>query len=109
MDGTRKYNPECGNSDTKGHAWYVLINKWILAKNKKQTNKKQQQQQKLQNTQDTVHKTQKGHQDEVPMPGYFSPLGREKKAITSGEGGRDLGGKVDGAGERGVEGSLIWY
>jgi hypothetical protein len=24
------------------------------------------------------------------------PLGREKKAITSGEGGRDLGGKVDG-------------
>ena len=23
------------------------------------------------------------------------PLGREKKAITSGEGGRDLGGKVD--------------
>jgi hypothetical protein len=26
------------------------------------------------------------------------PLGREKKAITSGEGGRDLGGKVDGQG-----------
>jgi hypothetical protein len=24
-------------------------------------------------------------------------LGREKKAITSGEGGKDLGGKVDGA------------
>jgi hypothetical protein len=24
------------------------------------------------------------------------PLGREKKAITSEEGGRDLGGKVDG-------------
>jgi hypothetical protein len=23
------------------------------------------------------------------------PLGREKKAITNGEGGRDLGGKVD--------------
>ena len=29
------------------------------------------------------------------------PLGREKKAITSGEGGRDLGGKVDGVGRRG--------
>jgi hypothetical protein len=28
-------------------------------------------------------------------------LGREKKAITSGEGGRDLGGKVDGGGVRG--------
>ena len=27
------------------------------------------------------------------------PLGREKKAITSGEGGEDLGGKVDGMGE----------
>jgi hypothetical protein len=30
MDGTRKY-PEWGNSDPKGHAWYVLTNKWILA------------------------------------------------------------------------------
>jgi hypothetical protein len=28
------------------------------------------------------------------------PLGREKKAITSGEGGRDLGGKVDELGGR---------
>ena len=27
------------------------------------------------------------------------PLGREKKAMTSGEGGRDLGGKVDWVGE----------
>ena len=35
------------------------------------------------------------------------PLGREKKAITSGEGGRDLGRKVDGS-WRG-EGDLIWY
>jgi hypothetical protein len=34
------------NSDPKGHAWYVLT-KWILAK-------------KVQNTQDTVHRTQKG-------------------------------------------------
>jgi hypothetical protein len=39
------------------------------------------------------------------------PYGREKKAITSREGGRDLGGKVDGGvrsrvGERGY---LIWY
>ena len=31
------------------------------------------------------------------------PLGREKKAITSGEGGRNLGGKIDGGiGERGT-------
>jgi hypothetical protein len=33
-------------SDPKGHPWYVLTNKWILAKK--------------QNTQDTVHRTQKG-------------------------------------------------
>jgi hypothetical protein len=36
------------------------------------------------------------------------PLGREKKAITSGEGGRDLGGKVDGGrNERGGEPDLV--
>jgi hypothetical protein len=32
MDGTRKYHPELGNSDTNGYAWYVLTNKWLLAK-----------------------------------------------------------------------------
>jgi hypothetical protein len=37
------------------------------------------------------------------------PLGREKKEITSGVGGRDLGGKVDGVvGQWGLEGNLIW-
>jgi hypothetical protein len=33
IDRTRKHNPECGNPDPKGHAWYVLTDKWILAKN----------------------------------------------------------------------------
>jgi hypothetical protein len=33
----------------------------------------------------------------------------KKKSITSGEGGRDLGGKVDGMREREGEGNLIWY
>jgi hypothetical protein len=39
------------------------------------------------------------------------PLGRKKKPITSGKGGRDLGGKVDGVGIGAVkvEGYLIWY
>jgi hypothetical protein len=41
-------------------AWYILTNKWILAK-------------KVQNTQDTVHKTQKGQQAEGPKWGYLSP------------------------------------
>jgi hypothetical protein len=36
------------------------------------------------------------------------PLGREKKAITSGKGGRHLGGKVDRR-TWGEEGNLIWY
>jgi hypothetical protein len=40
MDGTRKYHPEWGNSDAKGHAWYVLTNKWILAKTKTKTKQK---------------------------------------------------------------------
>ena len=37
------------------------------------------------------------------------PLGREKKVITSGEGWRDLGGKVDRGGEWKEEENLIWY
>ena len=39
------------------------------------------------------------------------PFGKEKKTIMSGEGGRDLGGKVDEMGGQWgrVEGNLIWY
>ena len=38
------------------------------------------------------------------------PLGREKKSITSGEGGKVLGGKVYRVvGEWGVQGNMIWY
>jgi hypothetical protein len=47
MDGTRKYHPESDNSITKEHIWYVLADKWILVK-------------KVQNTQDTIHRTQQG-------------------------------------------------
>jgi hypothetical protein len=46
-----------------------------------------------------------------PSENASVPLGREKKAITSREGGRDLGGKVnrvEGGEERG-ERNLIWY
>ena len=32
MDGNRKYHPEQGNSGPKEDAWYVLNDKWILAK-----------------------------------------------------------------------------
>ena len=37
------------------------------------------------------------------------PLGREKKAITSGEGGRDLQGNMDRVGGSGGKENLIWY
>ena len=33
--------------------------------------------------------------DTCPSENTSVPLGREKKAITSGKGGKDLGGKVD--------------
>jgi hypothetical protein len=30
MDGTRIYNPECGNPDPKGYSWYVLTDKLVV-------------------------------------------------------------------------------
>jgi hypothetical protein len=30
VDESRKYHPEIGNSVTKEHTWYRLIEKWIL-------------------------------------------------------------------------------
>jgi hypothetical protein len=54
---------------------YVLNNKWILVKKKK----------KVQNTQDTVHKTQEVQHAKCPSEDALVPLGRKKKAITSGE------------------------
>ena len=45
-----------------------------------------------------------------PSKDVSVPLGSEKKVITSGEGGKNLGGKVDGVREvKGEEGNLIWY
>ena len=32
MYGTRKYHPESSNTDPKGLGWYVLTDKYILAK-----------------------------------------------------------------------------
>lgn len=32
IDGNRKYHPQQGKADPNGHAWNVLMNKWILAK-----------------------------------------------------------------------------
>ena len=45
-EGTKKYHPECHNSDPTGFAWYIITNMWILAK-------------KVENTQNTINKTQK--------------------------------------------------
>jgi hypothetical protein len=88
MDGNRKYHPEWGNSDPKGHAWYILTNKWMLAKNIFK---------KVQNTQDIVHRTQKIQQAEVPKWGHLRPIWEGESSKHKWE-GRDLGGKVDGLG-----------
>jgi hypothetical protein len=48
----------------------------------------------IQNTQDTVHR--RLNKLKCSSENTLVPLGRDKKAIISGEGGRGLGGKVDG-------------
>jgi hypothetical protein len=75
---------------------YVLTNKWTLAKKI------------VQNTQDTVHTAQKVNILKGSSGDASVSLGREKKAITIGEGGRDLGGTWEGK-WTGVGGNLIWY
>jgi hypothetical protein len=51
-----------------------------------------------------IHSTELKKLNKLKCPSEDSadPLGREKKTITSGERGRDLGGKVEGREERGV-------
>jgi hypothetical protein len=75
------------------HSMYSLI---ILAKNQNQPNKK--------TLSYRIHKIQSTefkrlNKLKCPSEDASVSLGREKKEITSGEGGRDLGGKVDGEGE----------
>jgi hypothetical protein len=70
----------------------VLTNKWILAKKKKR--KKKYRIPKIQSTE-----LKKVNKLKCPSEDASVPLGREKKAITSGGGGRDLGEKVDGGGQ----------
>ena len=69
---------------------YVFINKWILAKKRK---RKSTEYPKIQSTELKKVNKLKGPSEDTSVP-----LGREKKAITSEEGWRDLGGKVDGGG-----------
>ena len=87
MDGTRKYHSEL---EPKGHAWYVLTNKWTLAR-KKCTEYPRY------SPQNSKVNRLKGPSEDTSIP-----LGREKKATTRGKEGRELGGKEDGAGERGT-------
>jgi hypothetical protein len=83
---------------------------WILAKKKKnkqtdrQTNKQTKTRiPKIQSIELTKVNKLKGPSEDASVS-----LGREKKTITSGEGERDLRGKVDW-GEGWGEGNLIWY
>jgi hypothetical protein len=63
------------------HEWYVLINKSILSK------KKSTEYPRYSPQNSTVNKV-KGPSEDASVP-----LGREKKAITNWEGGKDIGGK----------------
>ena len=67
--------------------WCVLTNKWILVK---QTNNPY----RIQKIQFTEFK--RLNKLKSPNEDASVPLRREKKAIISREGERDLGGKVDG-------------
>jgi hypothetical protein len=69
MDGARKYHPEWGNPDPKGHAWYVLTNKWILTKKYR-----------IPRIQPTELK--KVNKLNCPSEGTSVSLGRERKAIS---------------------------
>jgi hypothetical protein len=89
--------------DTKGHAWYVLTNRWILAKRTKQTNKHPYRIHKIQSTE-----FKRLNKLKCPSEDASVPLGREKKAITSRERERNLARKVVGWGwQWGVEGNMI--
>jgi hypothetical protein len=89
MDGTRKYHPERSNSDPVEHAWCVLTNKWIIAF--------------LKSTEYPRYSPHNKKLNKLKCPSEDAsiPLGREKKAIISGEGGRDLKRKVDRVGQSG--------
>jgi hypothetical protein len=97
--------PDWGNSDAKRYAWYILTNKWILAQKKENKNKN------ILNAQDTVPEFKRLNKLKCPSEETSTPLERDKKAIISGEGGKDLDGKVDEVGGHWVcgEGNLIWY
>jgi hypothetical protein len=70
---------------------------WILAK-------------KVQNTQDTVHRTQKGQQGEVPKKGRLSPTW-EREESNHKWGRREGPGRESGQeeGSSGGRGKMIWY
>jgi hypothetical protein len=46
----RKYHSEWSNSDPKGHGWYALTNKWLLAKNKNKNKNKEKKRKKNEKT-----------------------------------------------------------
>ena len=75
IDGTRKYHPDWGNSEPKGHASYILTNKYILEKKKKD---------RIPIIQST--ELSKVNQQKGPSQDYSVPHGREKKTITWGRG-----------------------
>ena len=79
-----KYHAEWGNTDTKGHAWHALADKWILPKKCK-----------IPRIQPTYCK--KFNNKEGPSEDASIPLRRGNKIITGGR------GRVGPGSEMGVE------
>jgi hypothetical protein len=87
----------------------------MLGKKKNQKQKKKPKKQKKKNEKKNRNKTeypryspQISNRSTSPSEDALILLERENRAITSWEGGRDLGGILNVGGE-GVRGDLIWY
>jgi hypothetical protein len=87
MDRTRKYHPKLGNPDPKGHAWYVLIDKWGLGK-------------KYRIPMIQLTDIMKFNKKEGPSEDVSMAFKREKKIIMGGRGREESRWEREGEGEK---------
>ena len=83
----KKYHPELSNPDPKEPAWYVLTDKWLLAKKYR-----------IPMIQPIDHKQY--NKMEGPSEDASIPLRRGNKIIVAGRGKRNLGSRGEGREKR---------
>ena len=101
MEGTRKCNPAFDNPVTKGHTWFVLTDKWILANKKKkpkQNNNNNNNNKTAQNTHNTTHRSYET-KERRPKCECFSSIQKEEETTS-----QEL---KTGEGEKGGPGSCV--